>query len=34
MSVGELCNRAVVIIAPDASINQAVKLMRERRAEA
>lgn len=30
MPVGELCNREVVIIAPDASINQAVKLMRDR----
>jgi CBS domain-containing protein len=29
MSVGELCNREVVVVGPDASILEAVKLMRE-----
>lgn len=29
MSVGELCNREVVVIEPDASISEAVKLMRD-----
>ncbi|MCO6411994.1 MAG: CBS domain-containing protein [Thiogranum sp.] len=29
MSIGELCNREVVVIAPDASIDEAVRLMRE-----
>jgi CBS domain-containing protein len=29
MSIGEVCNREVVVIGPDASIGEAVKLMRE-----
>ena len=29
MSVGELCNREVVVVGPDASIAEAAKLMRE-----
>jgi CBS domain-containing protein len=29
MSIGELCNREVIVIAPDASIGEAVKLMRK-----
>ena len=30
MPVGELCNREVVIVEPDASISEAVRLMRDR----